>query len=97
MDNRLTPAGTKDLTRPDDPAVLRYACGCEVVVLAAGISADRTRCPEAERLHNTQARLSSRLMRVLEGADAEQKLIAKIEKISDVLVLHRKMSEATLD
>ena len=74
---------------PDDLPVLRRQCGCEVVLLAPGITADHKRCPEAESLNDHQASLARRLMAVPEGSEAERHLIDRIEAISNGITRHR--------
>ena len=82
-------------TLQEPTPVIRHKCGCELLVLASGISLGRKRCREAERLHKTQARLSKRLMSFPEGSEAERKLIAKIEGVSDALAAHRNHQNQT--
>lgn len=93
----MPPKTSLQMTAPQVSTAICYRCGCEVLVLPSGISVGRKPCPEAERLHDTQARLSTRLMSVPQGTDTEHKLIATIEEISDILVSHRKEADAGHD
>ena len=92
MNRGLSPAQTLN----DATSVIRHKCGCELLVLASGISLGRKRCKDAERLHKNQTRLSKRLMSFPEGSEAEQKLIAKIGGITDALAAHRQKASIRL-